>query len=130
MAFQKAGLLPDDLRCPIDDEGCFTSEVAKWADMDSASSLVGKSVLGNAVPAVIELLRAQNALLAEETIEHRYPHDWKTKEPVIIRQVDVHTDRHIQLTCQSDTSMVCRRGCHQTPRVESPQFSEILPSSV
>lgn len=84
-AFQKAGLLPQELRCPIDDEGCFTSEVSKWAETDSASSLVGKNVLGDAVPAVINLLREQNALLAEETIEHRYPHDWKSKEPVIIR---------------------------------------------
>ena len=86
-AFQKAGLLPPELRCPIDDEGCFTSEVAIWAEVDAATSLVGKNVLGDAVPAVIDLLREQNALLAEETIEHRYPHDWKSKEPVIIRQV-------------------------------------------
>ena len=84
-AFQKAGLLPQDLRCPIDDAGCFTAEVAEWAETESASHLIGTSVLGDAVPAVIDLMREQNALLAEETIEHRYPHDWKSKEPVIVR---------------------------------------------
>lgn len=86
-AFQKAGLLPQKLRCPIDDAGCFTPEVAEWADTGSAKALIGKNVLDDAVLAVIDLLREQNALLAEQTIEHRYPHDWKSKEPVIVRYV-------------------------------------------
>lgn len=87
LAFSKAGLLPKDLRCPVDDDGCLTEEVATWAGTEDARELVGKRVLGDAVPAVIALLRSQGVLLAEETIEHRYPHDWKTKEPVIVRYV-------------------------------------------
>lgn len=67
-----------ELRCPVDDAGCFTEDVG-------APSLVGKSVLGDGVGEMISLLQQDNTLLAEEVIEHRYPHDWKTKEPIIVR---------------------------------------------
>ena len=56
-----------------------------WAGSEDARDLVSRSVLGDGVGAMVDLLRRQNALLAEETIEHRYPHDWKTKEPIIVR---------------------------------------------
>jgi isoleucyl-tRNA synthetase len=56
-----------------------------WAGSEDARDLVSKSVLGDGVGAMVDLLRRQNALLAEETTEHRYPHDWKTKEPIIVR---------------------------------------------
>jgi isoleucyl-tRNA synthetase len=59
--------------------------VVDWAGSEDARDLVSKSVLGDGVGAMVDLLRRQNALLAEETIEHRYPHDWKTKEPIIVR---------------------------------------------
>jgi isoleucyl-tRNA synthetase len=85
IAFSKAGLLPKELRCPVDDDGCFTAEVVDWAGSEDARALVSKSVLGDGVGAMVDLLRRQSALLAEETIEHRYPHDWKTKEPIIVR---------------------------------------------
>ncbi len=74
------------IRCPVDDLGCLTSEISKWAaDGIDVDQLIGKEVLGNAVPAMVGLLRAQSTLLAEEKIKHRYPCDWKTKEPIIIR---------------------------------------------
>jgi isoleucyl-tRNA synthetase len=59
--------------------------VVDWAGSEDARALVSKSVLGDGVGAMVDLLRRQNALLAEETIEHRYAHDWKTKEPIIVR---------------------------------------------
>lgn len=85
LAFQRVGLLPDKLRCPVDDDGCFSEELADWAEDGAARGLIGKSVLGDGVGAVINMYAAQGTLLAEETIEHRYPHDWKTKEPIIVR---------------------------------------------
>jgi isoleucyl-tRNA synthetase len=85
IAFSKAGLLPGELRCPVDDAGCFTDEVVGWAGNEEARALVGKSVLGDGVDVMVDLLRRQNALLGEEIIEHRYPLDWKTKEPIIVR---------------------------------------------
>nr|XP_019012976.1 isoleucine-tRNA ligase [Kwoniella pini CBS 10737]OCF51757.1 isoleucine-tRNA ligase [Kwoniella pini CBS 10737] len=84
-AFMVAGMLPDELRCPVDDDGRFTSDLMKWTDGDVASSLVGKEVLGDGPSAVIELLKHRDVLLAEQKMEHRYPYDWKSKKPIIVR---------------------------------------------
>jgi isoleucyl-tRNA synthetase len=76
----------EDIRCPVDDEGNLTEEILNWtAEGVEAGGLVGKAVLGDAVPMMVELLKVNGVLLAEEPIQHRYPCDWKTKEPIIIR---------------------------------------------
>lgn len=46
---------------------------------------MGKGVLGEGTDAMVDLLRERGVLLAEETIEHRYPYDWKSKKPIIVR---------------------------------------------
>ena len=84
-AFVQAGILPSGLRCPINDEGQFTSSLVDWSADENTRRLVGKSVLGDGVDVMIELLQKEGSLLAEEWIEHRYPIDWKTKEPIIVR---------------------------------------------
>jgi isoleucyl-tRNA synthetase len=77
-----------EMRCPVDDLGNLTEEIASWAKGDGiASRLVGKSVLGDAVPAMVEILQDNGILLKQDAIHHRYPCDWKTKEPIIIRYV-------------------------------------------
>ncbi|AFR98680.2 isoleucine-tRNA ligase [Cryptococcus neoformans C23] len=87
VAFNEAGIMLEKLRCPIDDDGKFTEELVSWAGAgdESVSSLVGKEVLGKGTDAMVDLLRERGVLLAEETIEHRYPYDWKSKKPIIIR---------------------------------------------
>lgn len=75
-----------EMRCPVDDLGNLTEEIASWTKGgDVASRLVGKSVLGDAVPAMVEILKENGILLKQDVIHHRYPCDWKTKEPIIIR---------------------------------------------
>ncbi|KAG9298343.1 hypothetical protein G9A89_002831 [Geosiphon pyriformis] len=64
--------------CPVDDLGNFTSDVG-------VLSLEGKFVLDNGTTAVIEYLKAKNLLLREEIISHKYPYDWRTKKPIILR---------------------------------------------
>lgn len=76
----------EEMRCPVDDDGKFTGELADWTDDQSvAERLVGKSVLSDAVPEMIAILREKGILLHEALLSHRYPCDWKTKEPVILR---------------------------------------------
>lgn len=84
-AFVQAGILPTDVRCPIDDAGCFTLPLVEWSGDRETQRLVGKSVLCDGVGVMIDLLREEGSLLAEQEVEHRYPCDWKTKEPVIVR---------------------------------------------
>ncbi|WOO76802.1 Isoleucine--tRNA ligase [Vanrija pseudolonga] len=84
-SFQALGLLKDELRCPIDDDGKFTSEVQAWSGHEDSATLVGLPVQKAGSKAMIELLKSHNLLFAKESIRHRYPVDWRTKEPIIIR---------------------------------------------
>ena len=38
--------------------------------------------------AVLQLLRDSDCLLHEEDYLHRYPYDWRSKKPVIVRATD------------------------------------------
>jgi isoleucyl-tRNA synthetase len=65
---------------PVDDEGRFTHE-AEWAGSD----LAGKSVLDEGNIAVLEYLQKSNHLLNTHKYRHKYPYDWRSKTPVIVR---------------------------------------------
>ncbi len=64
-----------EIYCPVDNAGRFTAEVEHFA---------GQSVF-EANPKITEFLRERGALLFSEKYEHRYPHCWRCKNPVIFR---------------------------------------------
>ena len=64
-----------DIYCPVDNAGRFTSEVEHFA---------GENIF-DANPKIVELLRENGMLLLTERYEHRYPHCWRCKNPVIFR---------------------------------------------
>ncbi|KAK9813953.1 hypothetical protein WJX73_006457 [Symbiochloris irregularis] len=68
------------VRSPLDDGGIFTAE--------AGSAFQGKSVLGDGNTAVVSALREASALLKAEKYGHRYPYDWRTKQPVIFRATE------------------------------------------
>jgi isoleucyl-tRNA synthetase len=47
--------------------------------------LEGKSAFEDGNLAVIELLKKESALLLEKEYIHKYPYDWRTKKPVMLR---------------------------------------------
>lgn len=67
------------LLSPVDDNGNFTDEAGQFA---------GLNVLGDANQAVIDALTQAGALLKEEPYVHKYPYDWRTKKPVILRATE------------------------------------------
>jgi isoleucyl-tRNA synthetase len=67
------------LLSPVDDNGNFTHEAGQFA---------GLNVLGDANQAVIDALTQAGALLKEEPYVHKYPYDWRTKKPVILRATE------------------------------------------
>jgi isoleucyl-tRNA synthetase len=78
---------------PIDDAGCLIHTDDLPIEQQIPSSLLGLSVLEKqgqsaANQGVIELLRQQNQLLAQESYSHSYPHCWRSKTPVIFRAMD------------------------------------------
>jgi isoleucyl-tRNA synthetase len=85
---------------PVDDSGRFTRE----AMPSNPGYLEGKLVQQEGIVAVLDFLRDQNAalqntapndatkshdyVLAVHKIRHKYPIDWRTKKPVIIRATE------------------------------------------
>ncbi len=64
-----------DIYCPVDNSGRFTTEVEHFA---------GQSVF-EANPKIVEFMRDRGVLLFSEDYQHRYPHCWRCKNPVIFR---------------------------------------------
>jgi isoleucyl-tRNA synthetase len=64
-----------EIYCPVDNAGRFTPEVEHFA---------GERVF-EANPKIVEFMRERGALLFSEDYEHRYPHCWRCKNPVIFR---------------------------------------------
>jgi isoleucyl-tRNA synthetase len=65
---------------PVDDHGRYTDEAG-------LPNLTGKYVF-DANPDVVELLRKRGMLLGEERFHHSYPYCWRSKTPIIFRNVD------------------------------------------
>jgi isoleucyl-tRNA synthetase len=64
-----------EIYCPVDNAGLFTPEVEHFA---------GQNVFA-ANPAIVDFMRERGVLLFTENYEHRYPHCWRCKNPVIFR---------------------------------------------
>nr|BAK03064.1 predicted protein [Hordeum vulgare subsp. vulgare] len=64
---------------PVDDEGNFTAEAGQFS---------GLSVLGAGNAAVVKYLDEHVSLILEEPYKHKYPYDWRSKEPTIFRATE------------------------------------------
>jgi isoleucyl-tRNA synthetase len=64
-----------EIYCPVDNAGRFTPEVEHFA---------GQRVFDANEP-IVEFMRERGVLLFSEKYEHRYPHCWRCKNPVIFR---------------------------------------------
>jgi isoleucyl-tRNA synthetase len=64
-----------EIYCPVDNAGRFTAEVEHFA---------GQNVF-EANEHIIEYMKQRGVLLFTESYEHRYPHCWRCKNPVIFR---------------------------------------------
>ena len=69
-----------DLQCCVDERGKYSSEVEP--------ELRDLSVLSQGNEAVISKLETRGLLLDVHSYVHRYPYDWRTKQPIIIRSTE------------------------------------------
>jgi isoleucyl-tRNA synthetase len=91
-----------EIYCPVDNAGHFTAEVEHFA---------GQNVFA-ANPAIVDFMRERGVLLFSENYEHRYPHCWRCKNPVIFRatpQWFISLDR----VSQDDWGQSLRTGAQQ-----------------
>jgi isoleucyl-tRNA synthetase len=69
---------------PLDDDGRFTALAApKYPDR-----LLGKEVLTLGTGALLEIIAENNILLGRHKYKHKYPYDWRSKQPVIVRATE------------------------------------------
>ena len=69
---------------PLDDKGCFTN--LAWPE--EADHLVGIEVLGAGNRMILDQLSHRGYILTRHKYEHRYPYDWRSKQPVLIRATE------------------------------------------
>ncbi len=65
--------------CPVREDGTYDDSVPAW--------LVGK-LIWDANPEVVERLRESGHLFYDHKFSHSYPHDWRSKTPVIFRSTE------------------------------------------
>lgn len=61
---------------PVDDKGCF---------VDGMEWLSGQEVLTTGNRSVLEHLSDHDCLISRHDYKHKYPYDWRSKQPVIVR---------------------------------------------
>jgi isoleucyl-tRNA synthetase len=69
-----------EILSPVDDHGRFTDEA-------SLPNLTGKYVF-DANTDIINLLRERRMLLGQQNFHHSYPYCWRSKTPIIFRNVE------------------------------------------
>lgn len=69
---------------PVNKEGKFT----EMAMPSNPSLLAGKNVFKEGNSAVLEYIENGNKLLSSYRYEHKYPYDWRSKLPIIIRATE------------------------------------------
>jgi len=69
----------------VDDDGLFTDGIRDVWGLEAADVLVGKEVLYGGNKVALRLLEENGSLVSASTFKHRYPYDWKTNKPVIVR---------------------------------------------
>jgi isoleucyl-tRNA synthetase len=70
--------------CHVNDDGQFDAGVKEVLG-DKGDQVIGKDVLDTGSRAIVDLLKEAGALLKVKRIKHKYPYDWKTKKPIIMR---------------------------------------------
>lgn len=73
-ACRALGILPFS---PVNDEGFFTADAGK--------QFQGLFAFDEGNSAVIDYLKEVKGLVKEEPYKHKYPYDWRTKKPVMLR---------------------------------------------
>ncbi|SPO27544.1 probable ISM1 - isoleucine--tRNA ligase, mitochondrial [Ustilago trichophora] len=80
---------------PVDDEGRYSADILQLdapygeGSVDDGFALgrqlMGKEVLSEGAQEVMRILKERGALISAQTLRHKFPYDWRSKQPVIVR---------------------------------------------
>lgn len=92
---QQGHIQTDGIFSPVNDEGRYSVDILQ---LDTSSNngpsahesklgqrLRGKEVLTEGAKEVMTILQERGALISAQTLRHKYPYDWRSKQPVIVR---------------------------------------------
>jgi isoleucyl-tRNA synthetase len=97
-----------EIYCPVDNAGRFASDVEHFAGM----------TVFEANPKIVEFMSERGVLLFTEQYDHRYPHCWRCKNPVIFRatpQWFISMDQGAD-DGERDSSSTVREGANRSLR--------------
>jgi isoleucyl-tRNA synthetase len=76
-----------EVYCPLDDEGRYVDDERIPAELVGLSVLEDGSI-SEANKGVLKIIAQNGSLVAKKTIQHSYPHCWRSKTPVVFRAMD------------------------------------------
>lgn len=82
--YEALRVLNAGLICHVDGKGQFTTEIADVVGPHFGERLAGKEVLGDGNKEMVAVLKEMGRLVKIHRLKHRYPYDWRTKEPIIV----------------------------------------------
>jgi isoleucyl-tRNA synthetase len=105
---KKHGFHPE---APVDDLGRFT----EYAFPGNSEALEGMDVLSTGTEEVLKILEEHGRLIDVQKYKHKYPYDWRTKLPVIVRATeqwfaDVGSVKDDALKCLHDVRFIPESG--------------------
>ncbi|KAH7104986.1 isoleucyl-tRNA synthetase [Auriculariales sp. MPI-PUGE-AT-0066] len=81
-ALNMLGSRGENILSPVGPDGHFTEEVnALWP---SVEGLAGAFVLGKGTSVIVKALQETGHLVKQAKFTHKYPYDWRTKQPVLV----------------------------------------------
>lgn len=99
---------------PVDARGRFTSEVPPFEGM----------LVFDANKEVIKDLKERNILIRHDTIDHSYPHCWRTDEPLIYKAIN---SWYLKVTAFKDRMVELNQGINWIPEhIRDGQFGKWL----
>ena len=91
-----------ELVCPVDERGCFTSEVSDYAGLQ----------VFEANRPILRRLKDAGQLLREESYVHNYPHCWRTDTPLIYKAV---SSWFLEVTAIRERMVALNQGVNWIP---------------
>lgn len=75
----------EEIASPLDDEGRYTAKILQLAGPARGNALLDQYVLRGGTRIIVEMLHGEGRLFCDQPIQHRYPYDWRTKQPIVVR---------------------------------------------
>ena len=99
---------------PVDDRGCFTEPVTRWAGLN----------VFDANPLIIAELKDRGRIIRHDSYEHNYPHCWRTDTPIIYKAI---SSWYVKVTDITDRLLETNRQINWVPsHVREGRFGQWL----